>query len=61
MTELIREASDEASDTDIADQAVPAYGTDEIESFIDDVSATADADLADLIEQRQNVPLPRLL
>jgi hypothetical protein len=61
MTELIREASDEASDTDIADQAVPAYGTDEIESFIDDVSATADADLAGLIEQRQNVPLPRLL
>jgi hypothetical protein len=61
MTELIPEASDEASDTDIADQAVPAYGTDEIESFIDDVSATADADLADLIEQRQNVPLPRLL
>jgi hypothetical protein len=58
MTELIWEASD----IDIADQALPAYDTaDEIEPPIGDVSATADADLADLIEQRQNVPLPRLL
>jgi hypothetical protein len=58
MTELIWEASD----IDIADQAVPAYHTaDEIEPFLDEVSATADADLADIIEQRHNVPLPRLL
>jgi hypothetical protein len=58
MTELIREASD----IDLADQAVLAYHTaDEIDPFLDGVRATADADLADVIEQRHNVPLPRLL
>jgi hypothetical protein len=62
MTELIWEASAEASDIDVAEQALPAYdAADEIEPFIDDVSPTADADLADLIEQRHDVPLVRLL
>lgn len=51
----------EASDTDLAEQALPADGgfeDDEAEVFSEDVAVDAEADTADLLEQQHSVPSP---
>jgi hypothetical protein len=55
MTEPAREASD----ADVADQALPVdENGDESDTFTEGLTAGAEADSADLYEQQQSVPSP---
>ena len=46
----------EASDIDLADQAVPADDTEDVDAFGGDIPATAEADPTDILEQRRSAP-----